>query len=156
MALCCVWDSREQEGKVQVVRRRAQRSLQLKQSRLHIVVGFLTAVDDLDAVVKTIRNAKDGRVAKAALQEGWGLDEDQADAVLNLSLRRLTGLAIDELKREAQHLEKDIASLEKLLGSEVRVSAACRRQCTGARRALAKCHAAYRHAPLPASLSLFA
>lgn len=118
---------------MQVVSRRAERSLVLKRARLHVVNGFLTAVGDLNAVVKAIRAARDGKAAKAALQQKWSLDEEQAEAVLNLSLRRLTGLAIDELRKEAATLGKDISSLEKLLASKVRYVSWCtgiRTHCT--------------------------
>lgn len=87
---------------------------------MHIVEGFALAVDNLDAVVKAIRAVADGGAAKAALQEVWGFSGEQADAVLNMSLRRLTGLAVGELKLERQELARNISQLQALLDDPVR------------------------------------
>lgn len=107
---------------LQVIQRRAEQTLAQKEARLHIVEGFLVAVDDLDAVVKAIRSTADARAAKGALQAGWGFTEVQADAVLNISLRRLTGLAVDELKGEKNELMGHIAQLGALLEDRVRAT----------------------------------
>lgn len=121
---------------VQVIQRRAEQTLAQKQARLHIVEGFLLAVDDLDRVVKAIRSAADVKAARGALQAGWELSEVQADAVLNISLRRLTGLAIDELKGEQKELTNRIGQLHTLLGDPVRLQAVwsaycCHGACAG-------------------------
>jgi hypothetical protein len=84
------------------------------------VEGFLTAVDDLSGVVKAIRGAKDGKAAKDELMKSWSLTDTQADAVLNLSLRRLTGLAIVELRAEGEALRNETTKLEALLADKVR------------------------------------
>ena len=112
----------DRRGPLQVVTKRAKRSLQLKEARLHIVTGFLTTAADVEAVVRAIREARDGKAAKAALQQGWQLSDEQADAVLNMPLRRLTGLAIGELTKEDASLRKDIKGLQKLLDNRVRLS----------------------------------
>jgi DNA gyrase subunit A len=103
----------------QVVTRRAQRSLALKEARLHIVSGFLSAVHDLDNIVKAIRSASDGKAAKKALEVSWQLSDEQAEAVLNMSLRRLTGLAIGELRTEHSSLQRDVHELRALLKDQV-------------------------------------
>jgi DNA gyrase/topoisomerase IV, subunit A len=105
---------------MQVVTKRAQRSLALKEARLHLVTGFLAVAADVEAVVKAIRGAHDGKAAKAALLQGWSLSDEQADAVLNMALRRLTGLAIGELSKEDAQLKKDIKGLQKLLADKAR------------------------------------
>lgn len=113
------WVAATRRPVLQVIQRRAQQTLAQKKARLHIVEGFLVAVDDLDAVVRAIRSTADARAARGALQEGWGFTEVQADAVLNISLRRLTGLAVNELKGEKDDLVDSIAQLDALLGDPV-------------------------------------
>jgi hypothetical protein len=105
-----------------VVTRRAELNLASKAARLHIVEGFLLAVDSLSEVVNAIRSAEDGKAAKKELVSRWELSEAQADAVLNLSLRRITGLAIAELREEDKELRKGIQKLETLLADRVRGS----------------------------------
>ena len=104
---------------MQVVTKRAQRSLAAKEARLHIVSGLLIVASDVEKVVTAIRKAHDGKAAKEALQSGWQLSGQQADAVLNMALRRLTGLAIGELSTEDKQLKKDIKALQTLLGDKV-------------------------------------
>eukprot|EP00892_Ulva_mutabilis_P010799 jgi/Ulvmu1/8091/UM004_0330.1 len=103
------------EFRFQVVQKRTEEALAQQQARMHIVEGFMLAVDNLDEVVKAIRAAADGGAAKAALQQAWGFSGEQADAVLNMSLRRLTGLAVGALKEEQQELTKETSQLQALL-----------------------------------------
>jgi DNA gyrase subunit A len=105
---------------VQVVKKRTEQLLQFRQARLHIVEGFTRALEVVDDVVKTIRSAPDGPAARAELQSSFGLSTEQADAVLNMSLRRLTGLAVEELKKEQKALNVEIADLSDLLSNPVR------------------------------------
>jgi DNA gyrase subunit A len=102
-----------------VIEKRAKQQLEIRKARIHIVEGFLRAVDDLDNVVKTIRSASDVRAAKEKLQEQLGISEEQSDAVLNMSLRRLTGLAVEELRSEQQQLKLQIQDLASLLATPV-------------------------------------
>ncbi|NJR43350.1 MAG: hypothetical protein HC767_12505 [Akkermansiaceae bacterium] len=115
---------------LQVIERRSQQQLGIRKARRHIVEGFLLAVDDMDNVVKTIRSADDGKAARDSLQKQLSLSEEQADAVLNMSLRRLTGLAVNELRSEEKHLKQQIDDLTSLLADPVRrlsATPACRR-----------------------------
>lgn len=105
---------------LQVIEKRAQQQLGIHQARKHIVEGFLLAVDDLENVVKRIRAAKDGKAARESLQQQLTVSEEQADAVLNMSLRRLTGLAVGELRKEEKELDKQINDLTSLLADPVR------------------------------------
>lgn len=107
------------------MQQRTEQALAQQQARLHIVDGFLLAMDDLDAVVKAIRSAADGKAAKVALQDGWQLSGQQADALLNMSLRRLTGLAIGELRNEQQELQVHLSKLQALLDDPVSFSLSC-------------------------------
>jgi DNA gyrase subunit A len=74
----------------------------------------------MDNVVKTIRTASDGRAARDSLQQQLNISEEQADAVLNMSLRRLTGLAVGELRNEEKQLKQQINDLTSLLADPVR------------------------------------
>jgi DNA gyrase subunit A len=105
-----------------VLRKRAEQLLSKQSARLHIVEGFLLAVDDVDNVVKAIRSAEDGREAKQILLAQWEMSEEQADAVLNMSLRRLTGLAIGELRKEHTELTNATTGLNALLADPVRAN----------------------------------
>lgn len=104
---------------IQVIERRVQQQLDIRKARRHIVEGFLLAVDDLDNVVKTIRAADDGKAARGSLQQQLTISQEQADAVLNMSLRRLTGLAVGELRTEEKELKQQIDDLTSLLADPV-------------------------------------
>ena len=87
-----------------MVERRAQHELRRSQKRLHLVQGYLAALKKLDEVVATIRAASDGAEAGQQLQASFGLSEEQAEGVLNLSLRRLTSLESQRLESERDEL----------------------------------------------------
>ena len=106
--------------------KRAEKRLAEKRARHHLVRGFLTALEDLEPVVAAIRGAPDGPTARTALQKGWSLSQAQAEGVLGLSLRRLTGMALEELRAEGGALATEIADLESLIVDRVR-SVACAR-----------------------------
>eukprot|EP00798_Chlamydomonas_sp_ICE-L_P031639 gene31639-6834_t len=109
------------EFRCNVVERRANHQLQRAKNRLTQVVGFLTAMNKLDAVIKAIRTAPDGAAAKSALITLLEITEEQADAVLGLTLRRLTSLEKGSLETEKTDLEARIADLESLLTTPERV-----------------------------------
>jgi DNA gyrase subunit A len=96
--------------------RRYQHDLDQAQSRLQLVTGLLAALENLDALVDILRHAPDGSTAKRGLQERFGLDERQADAILGMPMRRLTGLEQQNLRKEFDELTQKIQGLEKLLG----------------------------------------
>jgi DNA gyrase subunit A len=102
-----------------VVVRRAKFELNEAQKRAHILQGYLIALDHLDEVISLIRNSATPDIAKENLiNAGWGLDEIQAKAILELRLQRLTGLERDKIKEEYDELMKLIAHLNELLGNE--------------------------------------
>eukprot|EP00878_Enallax_costatus_P019373 GHUV01020438.1.p1 GENE.GHUV01020438.1~~GHUV01020438.1.p1 ORF type:complete len:826 (+),score=272.01 GHUV01020438.1:1150-3627(+) len=107
--------------RVDVVERRARHRLAKAEARLHLVEGLLLALDRLDQVVQAIRSASDGPAAKASLVSGFGLTEPQAEGVLAMTLRRLTGLEAGKLRDEQQQLTATIGDLKGLLGSRERV-----------------------------------
>src|SRR2546422_6638402 len=107
--------------RIEVVRRRTQYDLTKARQREHIVEGLLTAIDHLDDVIRIIRRARDAEDAAAQLRTRYLLSEDQAKAILDMSLRKLTGLETEALRTEQGELKKTITDLEGILGSKERV-----------------------------------
>ncbi|MFW5933408.1 MAG: DNA gyrase/topoisomerase IV subunit A, partial [Actinomycetota bacterium] len=98
-----------------VVTRRTRYRLDKARNRAHILEGLLTALDALDAVIELIRGAESAAAAKQGLIERFGLSEVQAQAVLDMQLRRLAALERAELEDEYQQLLERIARLEEIL-----------------------------------------
>ena len=99
-----------------VLTRRTTHRLERARARAHIVEGLLSAIDQLDAVIATIRASDSAAEARGALMEGFDLTEIQAQAVLDLQLRRLAALERAQLEDEYQELVERIAGLERILG----------------------------------------
>jgi len=99
----------------QTLTRRYTHELEIAQARCHIVEGLLTALTELDTVINILRNAPDGSTAKVSFQENLGLSENQADAILGMPMRRLTGLEKQKLEEEYEQLIAKIQELESLL-----------------------------------------
>jgi len=104
-----------------VVRRRTQYDLTKARQREHIVEGLLTAIDHLDEVIRIIRRARDGADAQTQLMTRYLLSEEQSKAILDMSLRKLTGLETEALRDEQRELEATIQDLEGILSSRERV-----------------------------------
>ncbi len=104
----------------EVVIRRAQYELEKAQARAHILAGLLIALDHLDAVIQTIRQSPDVDTARSRLMERFELSEIQAQAILDMPLRRLTGLERQNLLDEYHALQATIEDLEGLLASPER------------------------------------
>ena len=104
-----------------VIRRRTQHDLTKAKERAHILEGFKIALDQIDEVVKAIRASKTPETALASLQEKFGLSELQARAILEMQLRRLTGLERQKIDEEYQATIKLIAELESILASPRRI-----------------------------------
>jgi DNA gyrase subunit A len=103
-----------------VIRRRSEFELEKARAEAHIILGLLMALDSIDQVIRIIRKSKDRAHASAELQKRIALSIEQADAVLNMRLARLTSLETQELRDELDTLKKRIAELEKILASEKR------------------------------------
>src|SRR6266536_3428918 len=87
--------------------------------KAHVLQGYLIALDHLDEMIHLIRNSATPEIAKNNLiNAGWGIDEIQAKAILDLRLQRLTGMEREKIKEEFDQIMKQIAGLEELLGSE--------------------------------------
>ncbi len=109
------------EFRHEVVIRRAKFELGEAQKRAHLLKGYLIALDHLDEVIALIRSAATPDIAKDKLvNAGWGLDEIQAKAILEMRLQRLTGMERDKIREEFEELMKLIQSLEELLNDEVK------------------------------------
>lgn len=106
------------EHQVTVVRRRSQYQLRRAEERLHIVDGLVIALDHIDAVISLIRRSHTDEEARRGLMENFQLSEKQAQAILEMRLRRLTGLEREKVLDEKKGLEERIANLKELLSSE--------------------------------------
>ncbi len=100
-----------------VLIRRTQYELQKAQRRAHILEGLLTALDHLDAVIQTIRESPDVSTARERLIERFALTEMQAEAILDMPLRRLAALERQKIEDEYAELSEEIARLQDLLAS---------------------------------------
>jgi DNA gyrase subunit A len=107
----------------EVVIRRSKHELRRAEARAHILSGYLLALDNLDAVITLIRAAADIDSARAGLMERFELSELQAQAILDLRLARLTGLARKEVEDEYADLQERIAELRAILGDRARIDA---------------------------------
>jgi DNA gyrase subunit A len=107
----------------EVVIRRTQFELRRAEARAHILEGLLIALDNLDAVIELIRGSADTEAAKTALVERFELSEEQAQAILDMRLARLTALESDKLREEHEELAKRIAELRSILGDPARIDA---------------------------------
>ena len=103
------------EHQVNVITRRTEFDLNKNKARLHIVQGLLVALADIDEVVRIIKESKTDDEALNGLMNAFELTEIQSKAILDMRLRRLTGLEIDKLKQEEGELEKIVKYLEEIL-----------------------------------------
>ena len=105
----------------EVITRRSQYELDKARARAHILEGLLIALDHIDEVIKTIRESRTDDVAKQALMSKFGLSEKQAIAILDMRLRKLTGLERDKLEQDYKDVQETIAYLEDLLFSREKI-----------------------------------
>lgn len=106
------------EHRHEVIVRRTKFELNEAQKRAHILEGLLIALDHLDEVIKLIRASNTPEEARTGLMEQFGLSDIQARAILDMTLRRLTGLERDKIKEEFNELMKTIAYLQSILDDE--------------------------------------
>ncbi len=107
------------EFRHEVVVRRTQFELREAEKKAHILQGYLIALDHLDEVIRLIRASATPDIARDSLvNAGWGLDEIQAKAILELRLQRLTGMERDKIRMEYDELMKLISYLKELLANE--------------------------------------
>ncbi|MBW3014989.1 DNA gyrase subunit A [Candidatus Woesearchaeota archaeon] len=104
-----------------IVRRRTEFDLNKAKKRLHIVEGLIVALDNIDPMIKLIKDSKGVNEAKNALMTNYSLTEIQAQAILEMRLQKLTGLEQDKIKEEHASLLKLIEELSSILASEQKI-----------------------------------
>ncbi len=109
------------EHRVEIVTRRTIFFLKKAKIRAHILAGLLIALGSLDEVIDLIKKSKTTDEARIGLMNRFGLDVDQANAILEMQLRRLTGLEQDKIKAEYDELQKKIAEYEAILADRQKV-----------------------------------
>ena len=109
------------EHQREVVTRRTQYKLRRAEARAHILEGLLIALDNLDAVIALIRGSSDPDVARDGLISEFELSREQAQAILDMRLQRLTALESDKIRAEHAELMELIGELRAILGDEDRV-----------------------------------
>lgn len=105
----------------EVIRRRTEFELRKAKARAHILEGLRIALENLDAVIALIRNADDVEAARAGLMNRFALDERQAQAILDMQLRRLAALEREKIENEYREIQETISKLEDLLGDPHKV-----------------------------------
>jgi len=105
----------------EVVTRRTQFELRRAEARAHILEGLLIALDNLDEVIALIRGSDDPDAARAGLTAKFELSEEQAQAILDMRLQRLTALESDKVRTEHAELVEQIKELRAILGDEARI-----------------------------------
>ena len=107
----------------EVVTRRVRFDLKKAEERAHILRALIVAIDNIDEVIKIIRGSRDAASAKNALMERFSFDDIQAQAIVDMQLKRLTSLEIEDLRKELQELELLIEHLKDLLAHPEKILA---------------------------------
>jgi DNA gyrase subunit A len=118
------------EHRVEVVVRRTRFELRKAEARAHILAGLMIALGDLDRIIQLIREAKSTDEARSELMGRYSLDHDQANAILEMQLRRLTGLEREKISAEYEDLRAKIAEYNLILGDRNRVLAIIKTELT--------------------------
>ena len=105
----------------QVIERRTRFDLLQAEKRAHILAGLLIALKNIDEVIRLIKAAPSPVEAKDSLMQAFALSEEQAKAILDMRLQRLTGLEQEKIVSEAEELENTIARLKKILSSNLEI-----------------------------------
>ncbi len=113
-----------------VVTRRTKYELNKAEERAHILKGLLIALDHIDEVIRIIRGSRSTQIAKEGLMERFGLDDVQAQAIVDMRLRALTGLEREKLEAEYQDLMKQIEYLKSILADEKKLLGVIKEEIT--------------------------
>ncbi len=116
--------------RVETIRKRTQYELRKAEERDHVLQGLLIALGNLDAVIQLIRAAADTATAKQGLVDEFGLSEPQADAILQMQLRRLTALEAEKIHAEHTELLEKITDLNDILARKERIDAIIEEELT--------------------------
>jgi DNA gyrase subunit A len=116
------------QHRIEIIRRRSEHDLKKAQEKVHILNGLLIALAKIDAVIKAIRASDTVDTARSALISQFGLDEAQANAILQMQLRRLAALEQQKINDEKRDLETEITRLETILSSDANIKDEIRRE----------------------------
>ena len=105
----------------EIIIRRTRFDLDVAEKRVHILEGLKIALDNIDAVIKLIRGSQSDEEAREGLMKNFSLSEVQANAILEMRLRRLTGLEREKIENELEELLKTIEELKSILASEQKI-----------------------------------
>ena len=105
----------------EVITRRTKFNLNKAEKRAHILKGFIIALENIDRVIEIVRGSADGNEARVALIDKYGFSEEQAKAILDMRLQRLTGLERDKIDREHEDLKALIIELNTILADDNKV-----------------------------------
>jgi len=108
------------EHRHEVVVRRTKFDLKEAEKRSHVLEGYLIALDNIDAIIKLIRNSRDPEIAKQGLIKEFSLSDIQAKAILEMRLQRLTGMEREKIQKEYDEIQVLIADLNDILDDEGR------------------------------------
>ena len=106
------------DHRFEVIRRRTRYLLDKAEARLHILEGLMIAIQAIDEVVEIIKTSDDTGIAKARLEETFGLSALQSQAIVDMRLGRLTGLEVHKLQQEIDGLKTDIAWYQRILAED--------------------------------------
>ena len=112
----------------EIIIRRTKFELDVAEKRVHILEGLKIALDNIDAIIKLIRGSKGDDEARAALMSQFGLSEAQSNAILEMKLRRLTGLEREKIENELADLIKLIDELRLILSSDANILAVIKKE----------------------------
>ena len=125
----------------QVITRRCRFELDKALARAHILEGLLIALDHIDEVIRTIRESATDETAKTSLMTAFGLTDKQAVAILDMRLRRLTGLEREKIEEEYRELEERIAYLRSVLADDRKVMEIVKTELLEAKKTVRRCTA---------------
>lgn len=107
----------------EVITRRTIYDLKVAKHRMHILQALITAINNIDEVIKIIKESRDTEAAKLALEKRFNFDDEQAQAIVDMQLKRLTHLQIEDLQKEIKELQALIDHLEDLLAHHEKILA---------------------------------
>lgn len=107
----------------EVITRRTIYDLKVAKHRMHILQALITAINNIDEVIKIIKESRDTEAAKLALEKRFNFDDEQAQAIVDMQLKRLTHLQIEDLQNEIRELQALIDHLEDLLAHHEKILA---------------------------------
>ena len=119
------------DHRIEVITRRTKFDLRKAQERCHILEGFRIAIDNMDEIVRIIRSSRDDAEARTRMNERFGLSEIQCNAILDMRLRQLTGLARDKVEAEYNAILLRIADLQDILANPERILLIIKEDCAG-------------------------